>query len=403
MTQNHPISSKEFTLLMALLISIVAISIDAMLPALGIIGSELKVSNANETQLIVSCIFGGMAIGQLIAGPLSDAIGRRPILFAGIVLYLVGSIVCYVSDNFHVLLIGRIIEGLGVSCPYVTAVSVVRDKFAGRDMARVMSLVMMIFILVPAVAPSIGQAILHFGTWRDIFLLYIGYSIAIGIWIALRLEETLAPEHRIPLKLDAFVHGFRHIISNRTTILYTLCMGFCFGGFIGYLGASQQIFQNQFGVGDTFALYFGGLALVLGISSLSNSFIVGKLGMRYICVRAMSAIIVSSAVFLALHAFVDVVTLPMFVVYAAILFFAFGLMFGNLNAIAMEPMGDIAGMASAITGAISSVLSLGFGTLIGQLYNNTLIPIAAGFFILASLAMVFIRIEHRWHLKQAQA
>lgn len=394
---SHPIPSKEFSVLMALLMSIVAISIDALLPALGVLGSELKITNPNQVQLVIGCIFGGMAVGQLVAGPFSDAIGRKPILYTGIALYLAGSIFCYFTHDFNLLLLGRCIQGLGVAGPYVTAISIVRDKYSGRHMAQIMSLVMMIFILVPAVAPSLGQAVLHMAGWRAIFLLYIGYSLLVGLWIALRLEETLAPEHRIPFKLSAFVHGFKIVISNRTTTLYMVCMGLCFGSLIGYLGASQQIFQDQFGVGDNFALYFGGLALVIGISSLLNSRIVGKLGMRYICIRAMGTIVVASALFFSLHKLVDTVTLPMFVAYLAILFFCFGLMFGNLNAIAMEPMGDVAGMASAITGAVSSVISLTLGTTIGQMYDGTLIPLSLGFLGLGVLTWLLMKWEQRLH------
>jgi DHA1 family bicyclomycin/chloramphenicol resistance-like MFS transporter len=399
MTEPH-IRSKEFTILMALLISIVAISIDALLPTLGVIGKELSVSNPNSVQLIIGCIFGGMAIGQLIAGPLSDAMGRKPVLNVGIALYLVGSVFCYFSTDFNMLLVGRFIQGLGVSAPYVTAISVVRDKYSGRDMAQVMSVVMMIFILVPAIAPSLGQAVMHFFGWRAIFLLYIVYSITIGVWIMLRLEETLHPEYRIRMKLVNFVHGFQIVISNRTTVIYTICMGLCFGSFIGYLGASQQIFQNQFGVGEAFSLYFGGLALVLGAASLLNSHFVMKFGMRHICVKAMSAIVVASALFLVLHSMVEVITLPMFLAYAAVLFFSFGLMFGNLNAIAMEPMGEVAGMASAIIGAASSIISLTLGTLIGQMYNNTLIPITCGFLGLGVVSLLLMRLEKRWHLSK---
>lgn len=393
---KQSISLKEFTLLMALLMSIVAISIDALLPALGVLGRELGVTHPNQVQLVIGCIFAGMAIGQLVAGPLSDALGRKPVLYGGILLYLSGSLFCYLSDSFHLLLAGRLIQGLGVAGPYVTAVSVVRDKYSGRDMARVMSLIMLIFILVPAIAPSLGQAVMHIANWRAIFLLYIGYSILIGVWITLRLEETLPPAHRIAFALPAFVHGFRKVVSNRTSMLYMVCMGLCFGSFIGYLGASQQIFQDQFHTGDAFSLYFGGLALVLGVASLLNSRFVARLGMRYICLRAMAAIIIASALFLALH-YITAITLPMFVAYVAVLFFAFGLMFGNLNAIAMEPMGDVAGMASAIIGAVSSVLSLTLGTLIGQLYNNTLIPITCGFLVLGMISWLLMRVEQHWH------
>jgi DHA1 family bicyclomycin/chloramphenicol resistance-like MFS transporter len=390
---TRSISSQEFTLLMALLMSIVAISIDALLPALGVIGGELGVTHPNQVQLIIGCIFGGMAVGQLIAGPLSDAMGRKPVLYAGVTLYLAGSVFCYFSTDFIWLLVGRVVQGLGVAAPYVTAVSVVRDKYSGSDMARIMSLIMMIFILVPAIAPSLGQAVMHMAGWRAIFLLYIGYSITIGLWIMLRLEETLPIAHRTPLQWKAFAHGIRIVLGNRTTTLYMVCMGLCFGSFIGYLGASQQIFQNQFGTGDAFSLYFGGLALVLGVASLANARFVMRLGMRHICLWAMASVVIASAIFLALHLLVSTITLPMFVAYAAILFFAFGMMFGNLNAIAMEPMGDVAGMASAIIGAVSSIISLTFGTFIGQMYNGTLIPITCGFLVLGSLSWLLMHTE----------
>ncbi len=184
MTATPSATAKEFTLLMALLMSIVAISIDALLPALGILGKELGVTHPNQVQLVIGCIFGGMAVGQLIAGPLSDALGRKPVLYMGIVLYLIGSVFCYIVDDFNLLLVGRLIQGLGVAAPYVTAVSVVRDKYSGRDMASVMSLIMMIFILVPAIAPNLGQAVMYLAGWREIFLLYVAYSVVIALWIA---------------------------------------------------------------------------------------------------------------------------------------------------------------------------------------------------------------------------
>lgn len=393
------ISRKEFTLLMAMLMSIVAISIDAMLPALGLLHQDFTLEHPNQVQLVIMLIFAGMAIGQLIAGPMSDALGRKPVLYAGLALYLVGSVICYQAASFDLLLFGRFVQGLGVAGPYVTAISVVRDKYSGRDMAQAMSLIMMIFILVPAIAPSLGQAILHIASWRAIFLLYIGYSIFVGLWIMFRLDETLKPENRLPMRVSAFAHALSTIISNRTTMSYTLCMGLCFGSFIGYLGASQQIFQEQFGVGEAFALYFGALALILGVASLTNSRIVGKVGMRPICLRAMSAIIISSFIFLILQQFTPV-TLPLFFIYVAILFFSFGLMFGNLNAIAMEPMGEIAGMASALTGAVSSLFSLTLGTFIGQMYNHTLIPLTCGFLVLGVISFLLMLSEYRYHQKQ---
>ncbi len=392
---------KEFTLLMALLMSIVAISIDAMLPALGLVAREFAMENPNHAQYVISCLFLGMTFGQLICGPLSDALGRKRLLLGGMAVYLVGSVVCFLAPSFSVLLLGRVIQGLGVAGPYVSTVSIVRDRFSGRDMARVMSLVMMIFILVPAIAPSLGQGILYVASWRAIFLLYIGYALFVALWAGLRLKETLPRERRMPFKAAQLKHGFREVVRNRTTISYTLCMGICFGSLIGYLNSSQQIFQVQFGVGEDFALYFGGLALVLGVASLYNARVVERLGMRYVCMGAVKSLIIASTLFLAAHAVVDI-QLWMFLLYAAVLFFSFGLMFGNLNSVAMEPMGHMAGIAAAVIGSLSSAISLTVGSFIGQLYNNTLIPLTVGYLVLALASYVIMRYEARQPMEVAK-
>ncbi len=383
---------KEFIIMMASLMSIVAISIDAALPALGVIGADLQVVNPNHPQLVISCLFLGMMIGQLFAGPLSDALGRRRVLFIGLNIYLLGTIICYFSNSLEMILFGRVVQGIGVAGPYITSVAVVRDKYSGRDMAKIMSMVMMIFIMVPAIAPSIGIAILHVASWRGIFVLYVFYAIALLIWLNYRLPETLAPENRIPFNFKNFAHGFGEIIKNRITVCYTICMGITFGSLIGYLNSSQQIFQVQFGAGEMFAVYFGGLALVIGFASLFNSRIVQKLGMRYICKRAMLGMTLASLVFLAVNYTVAEVQLWMFLAYMAVMFFCFGTMFGNLNAIAMEPMGHIAGIASAIIGASSSIISMILGTIIGQLYDNTLLPMTIGFAILGMISLSFMMV-----------
>jgi MFS transporter, DHA1 family, multidrug resistance protein len=383
----------EFTVLMALLMSIVAISIDALLPALGLISEELQLLNRNHAQYVITLLFIGMALGELICGPLSDALGRKPVLYGGVLLYLAGSVVCYLAPDLTQLLLGRFIQGLGVAGPYISVVSVVRDKYSGRQMASVMSIIMMIFILVPAIAPALGQLILFLGDWRAIFLFYMVYALVITLWIFLRLEETLKPENRIPFSLPNIRHGMIEILSHQGTRNYMICMGICFGSFLGYLNSSQQIFQEQFKTGDLFALYFGVLALILGAASLLNARFVEQLGMHYICVRAFAVIIIASVLFLILNLLVNV-TLAMFLIYAAVLFFCFGLIFGNLNALAMEPMGHIAGIATAVIGAVSSLMSLIIGTVIGQLYDNTLIPITTGFAIFGALAL--------WHLMLAR-
>ena len=377
----------EFALLMALLMSIVSFSIDAVLPALGEIGKVFTLQNSNQAQWVIISIFAGMTIGQLIAGPLSDAIGRKRILFTGIIIYFFGSLLCYITQSFEWFLVGRFIQGIGVSGPYVATISIVRDKYSGAQMARIMSLIMMVFMVAPAIAPSLGQLIIHFFGWRDIFVLYMVYALVVAAWVALRLEETLVAENRLPMQLQAFQHGFKEVVSNKTTMSYLLCAGFCFGGFIGYLGTSQQIFMQQFGqTGQEFSIYFAILAGVMGFASFTNSKIVMKFGMRPICMYGFLGLCVISSVFLIIQLSGVSISFWMFMLYACILFLLFGTLFGNLNAIAMEPMGHVAGMASAIIGASSSILSLILASIIGQLYNGTLVPMTCGFVILCGLA-----------------
>ncbi|HAV5297312.1 TPA: Bcr/CflA family efflux MFS transporter [Acinetobacter baumannii] len=388
---------REFALLMALLMPIVSFSIDAVLPALGEVGRVFELKNNNQTQWVIIGIFSGMTIGQLIAGPLSDAIGRKRILFTGIIIYFLGSLLCFTTQSFEWFLVGRFIQGIGVSGPYVASISIVRDKYSGAQMARIMSLIMMVFMVAPAIAPSLGQLIIHFFGWRDIFVLYMIYATVVGAWVALRLEETLLPENRLPMRLQAFQEGFKEVVSNKTTMSYLLCAGFCFGGFIGYLGTSQQIFMQQFGkTGQEFSAYFAVLAGVMGIASFTNSKIVMKFGMRPICIYGFLSLCLISLIFLGIQLIGVTVAFWMFMLYACILFLLFGTLFGNLNAIAMEPMGHVAGMASAIIGAASSVLSLILASIIGQLYNGTLIPMTCGFVILCGLAFMMTVYENRY-------
>lgn len=403
---THPVASRisagEFTLLVALMMSIVAISIDALLPALGFIGKEVTLSYPNQIQYVISILFLGMALGQLVCGPLSDASGRKKVLYGGILLFFVGSAICFYATSIEGLLLGRFIQGLGIAGPYVSAISIVRDKYTGNEMARIMSLVMMIFIMVPAIAPSLGQGILLVSSWRYIFVLYIVYALIIGIWIFWRLEETLPKQHRIPFTYKSFKDGFQEVICNYTTLCYTLCMGLFFGSFMGYLNSSQQIFQELFSTGKMFTVYFGVLALLFGVASMVNALLVPKWGMEYLCSRATLGIIVSSALFLALQLLITP-NLWMFLAYAAVLFFCFGLVFGNVNAMAMEPMGHVAGIASAVIGASSSILSMLIGTAIGQMYDGTLIPITCGFLVLASLNQIILNLARQHKLNGAVA
>lgn len=381
--------NKEFIVLMAAIMSVVALSIDAMLPALGVIGKDLGIANPNHAQFIISAIFGGMAVGQLVCGPLSDAMGRKRLLMLSFLLYLAGTVICWMASSLEQMLIGRVIQGFAAAGPYVSTLSIVRDCYSGYAMARIMSLVMMIFIMVPVVAPTLGQLMLRLGSWQSVFALLFFYALSVLLWVILRLRETLPPERRVAFSLHNIRHGVFTVLSNRTTVCYMICAGLVFGALLGYLNSCLQIFQSLYNAGDAFALYFGALAFTLGIASLLNSQFVRRFGPRLICIASLLAMTSISAILLVLQ-FIMTTPLWLFMLYAATIFFCFGLLFGNLNALAMEPMGHIAGIASAIIGAISSVISISAGTFIGQLFNHTLFPLIGGFLILSGVALVVI-------------
>jgi DHA1 family bicyclomycin/chloramphenicol resistance-like MFS transporter len=258
-------------------------------------------------------------------------------------------------------------------------------------MARIMSLVMMIFVIVPSLAPALGQLILFFADWRWIFGMLFVVALGLMFWVWRGLEETLPPEKRIRFRALDIALGFREVFANRTTTCHMLAMGLTFGAFMGYLNSTRQIFQDLFDTGLWFSAWFGGLALIFGASSLLNAKIVERVGMRPLCRRAALAVAVSSVLFLIYNGIAGAQLLP-FVTYVAIVYFAMGLMFGNLNAIAMEPMGHIAGIASAVIGATSSAISLVFGTLVGQLYDGTLAPVTVGFIISGVLCLLIMRV-----------
>lgn len=383
-----------FIAMVAMLMSLTALSIDAVLPAFDYIRVDISMSNPNHAQLVIGFLFAGLAVGQLISGPLSDAFGRKPVLLMGLAIYVVGTCLCYFAQDLDTLLLGRFIEGIGVSGPYISAVAIVRDRFAGRQMAKVLSLVMMIFILVPAIAPSVGQAILILADWRGIFVFYLFYAFVMLCVILFYFKETLPPEKRNPLSFASVGGAFKKVVTNRITISHAIAMGLVFGSFIGYLSSSQQIFQGIFDTGKMFNVYFGCLALVLGVSSKVNSLIVGRLGMRLICQRALSTIIVASSLFLLFQWWGSISLLGL-MVYLSSIFFCFGMVYGNLSAIAMEPMGKIAGVATAIIGSLSSCISMALGALIGQLFDNTLQPLTISLIIVPLAALGLITFSYR--------
>ena len=373
----------EFVILTALIISIVALSIDAMLPALPAIAVDLGVERINDSQYVILIFFAGMACGQLFFGPLSDSVGRRPAIIAGLVLYALACLLSLFAVDFTQMLAGRFVQGLGVSGPRIVTVALVRDRFVGREMARVMSFVMTIFILVPIFAPALGQGILLLADWRAIFATFLALSVIVGAWFWIRQPETLPPARRVRFSLAQLLLDTLGVLRERAALGYTLIMGFVFGAFIGYLSSSQQIFQVQYGLGKLFPLYFGILAAVIGCAALLNARLVMRFGMRRLSRLALQATVILSLAFLVPAWYFDGhPQLYLLMAYLLLLFFCFGILFGNLNAMAMEPLGHIAGLGSAVIGSLSTLISVLFGIAVADAYDGTVMPMVAGFGLL---------------------
>jgi len=370
----------EFILLVAFLNALVAMSIDTMLPAIGVIAQDLGAADPNNRQFIITALFGGMTVGTLIYGPASDSVGRKPAIFVGLVIFAAGALICFFATSFPTMLAGRFIQGLGAASPRFVSTAMVRDGLAGSAMARVMSFVMTVFMLVPILAPSIGQLVLFFFHWRVIFGGFFVAALIAGLWLAFRQEETLPVERRRPYSISALLASGKEALRHPVTLGYTLATGCVFSGLISYLGTSQQIFAELYEQGALFAIWFAGFAVALAFSTIANGRFVVKLGMRLITKWALRASISFSLIFLTLALlYGGKPPLALLGVYLFLNFFCNGLLFGNYNALALEPVGHIAGMASAVSGFIFSVISMVGGTLVGQTYNNTVIPLVAGF------------------------
>ncbi|MFC4270072.1 multidrug effflux MFS transporter [Sneathiella chungangensis] len=378
----------EQIILLALMISMVALSIDVMLPALFDISRDLKAANPNDRQYVIAAVFLGLAIGQLFYGPISDSTGRKPAIYFGFGLFLLGCLLSIFATNFTVMLIGRLLQGLGVASPRIVSLALIRDQYEGREMARFVSLVMTVFILVPVLAPALGQVILIFAEWRAIFVVLLLLGLATLTWFALRQVETLPPEKRAPLSLRRIWLAVKEVVGTRAAFGYTLVGGFIFSAFLGYLTMSQQIFQDQYGVGEMFAVYFGVLALALGTASFVNARLVMRFGMRKLSYYALVALTLLSGLFV-IYTYIHDGHPPLstLVAFFMVTFFCIGILFGNFNAMAMEPLGHIAGVAAAVIGSITTFVSMGLGTLIAQLYDGTVLPLVASFAVLGGLSL----------------
>ncbi|WP_263398943.1 multidrug effflux MFS transporter [Salipiger aestuarii] len=379
--------------MLATLFATIAFSIDAMLPALPQIGAELTPEDVNRAQLVVTSFVLGMGIGTLFTGPLSDTFGRKPVILGGAAIYIAMSLLAATEDTLEGLLFARMIQGFGAAGPRVVALAIVRDLHSGREMARIMSFVMMVFTLFPALAPSIGALIIDVSSWRAIFWAFILLATISSLWLFLRLPETLPRQNRRPFSVVALKDALAELLGNPVVRITILMQGLIFSMLFSMISQVQQIYDLSFGKGDSFPLWFAGVAVCAASGNVLNAALVMRLGMRLLIQVMLAANVVIVA--LALTAFIVGVPggwgFAVFLVWQWSVFFQMGLTIGNVNAIAMEPVGHIAGLAASLIGAVATVIAVIIAAPVGLLFNGTPVPLAAGVLVEAVLALLAMR------------
>ena len=390
-SSHRPMGFPEFVIVIASIMALNPLAMDMMLPALPNIGTAFHIAAANRPQMVLSIFLVGFGVGQFVMGPLSDRFGRRPILLGGMAVYCVASLLAIAAPSFETLLLARALQGVGTSATRVIATSIVRDCYAGRRMASVVSLATMVFIAVPVIAPSFGQAVMLLTQWRGIFIVLMIYGVLALIWSAVRMPETLPVSERRSLKLGEVLGTFRQTITDRQTFGYALAAGGVQGVLFAYVFSSQQLFTEIYHLGHYFPLAFAAIAIGVAVAGFLNARLVGRLGMRMISHSALVGFVAIGGIMLV-AAKLQMLPLAPFMALSALMMFAFGMMFSNFTALAMEPQGHIAGTASSLYGSITTLLAIGIGMAIGQDYDGTLLPFATGFFLctLAALGVVLV-------------
>jgi DHA1 family bicyclomycin/chloramphenicol resistance-like MFS transporter len=382
----------EFTAMLAALIATVAFSIDAMLPALPEIAATLSPDNVNRAQLVLTSFVAGMGVGTFFVGPISDAFGRRPTIVGGIAIYMAGAVWAVYAQSLEVLLLARFVQGLGASGARIVPMALVRDLYSGREMARVTSFIMMLFILVPAIAPSIGAVIIAFSSWHGVFWAFVVFGLIGASWLMIRQPETLPPERRRPLHLGTLSKAVIEVLRDTDVRIYIVVLALGFGQMFALLSSAQQLFAAH-GVGDTFPGWFAAMALLAGTGTIFNAKFVMKLGMRKIATGAYLMQIVASGVMLVLT--LSGVTegapgFPFIFFWSVTVFFMAGVTFGNLNALAMQKMGHIAGLAASVITAISTVGAVVIAAPVGLLFDGSAKPIVLATLACSALAYVLM-------------
>ncbi len=388
--QKNKFAQFEFVTLMASLMSIVALAIDALLPALDIIGITIGTRQVADNQLLITMIFLGLGIGPLFFGPISDSIGRKPVVYMGLLLFIIASFICVFATSIEMMVLGRILQGIGLSAPRTIAIAMIRDIYSGDYMARIMSFITVVFLLVPIIAPALGKFVLDHYDWQAIFYVQVLFSILVSFWFWKRQAETLEISKRIKFTSTIFIDGLKELMQYKTTIGYTLISGFIVGSFMVYLSTSQQVFEQQYQLKEEFPYIFGLLAISIGSAIFLNGTLVLKYGMEKLVTTSLLAFFAISLLYIVLFYNSSNPSVGILLLFFGMQFFAIGFLFGNLRALAMQPIGHIAGIGAAITGFVSTIMAVPISTYIGRFVLGTTLPLFIGFLVCALLSIVIL-------------
>ncbi len=386
----------EFIALMAMLFSMVAFSIDSMLPALPEIAAELSSGAPNRAQLVVTSFMLGLGLGSFVTGPLSDAYGRRVVVMGGIVLFTIGAVLAWLARSLELLLLARMFQGLGVAGPRIAPLAMVRDLYEGRRMAQITSFITTVFMLVPALAPSLGAVIIAIGGWRAVFVAFVVFAALAGSWLMARQGETLREDTRRPFRLAPLLASFREVVANRTARIVLVALTLEFAALVSLLSSTQQVYAEVFDRQASFPLWFAATALIAATGTVLNASLVMRLGMRRLVIWAFGAQMLLSVVAGAtFHAGVlsGTAAFALWFGWSASLLFGLGLIMGNLNALAMQPLGHVAGMAASLISAISTVAGVAIAVPIGLAFDGTPLPLVLGVAVLTGAAWLLIRTQ----------
>lgn len=388
---------REFVITIALMTASIALAIDSMLPALPAIAGALGVPNPNDAQLVISVYFLGFGLAQLIFGSLADAFGRRPILLLGLAIFVLTSLGAAWTESFGALLVFRFAQGIGGAAIRITTTAITRDCFGGREMARVMSYIMIVFMLVPILAPSFGQAVLLYGGWHWIFLLLGLVGAVLLVWAGMRMRESLPVTERLPLSVAAITGGFRTVLTNRITCGYMIGLTVFTAVICTFVVTVQQIFGTVYGLGDWLPIAFAGTASGIAVANFANGYFVRRFGMRRISHACMLAFTALSVIAFGMALAGTPPFLFTYLMISLILMF-FAAIATNFTAICLEPMGHIAGTATAVTGFVSTTGGAILGGLIGQMFDGTVRPLFGGFALFGLISILAILWAERGHL-----